>query len=347
MASQNTNLACTPFAEAIKVERLDSHIYRVNLVKDFCIGAVPNGGYTASCILSAGSLHLTSRNQPDAFTAHFEYPGRTVPGAATITVEDVKLGSQLSTLHLTLWQGGLLSEAPWIDPKVSRRTVLAYATLTDQSAFSGITLETGWEVSPAAALPSPLPDFAALTKSKGGDGFWEEQTAPPDVTFRSLHNWRFFLPRGGPLEPGVVDMWVCRSNRERVTQAGLPYVVDSFPFNLHTYTISPELRALLEAPRDGSGGAKVEDAHQKHEQRAGLWFPTIVLNLEVKKAIPEEGLEWFAVRVQSKLIKDGKFDTDVMVRDKDGEVVALSQQVGMVVSMERNKAKRSFAKPAL
>lgn len=225
--------------------------------------------------------------------------------------------------------------------------MLAYATLTDQSAFSGITLETGWEVSPAAALPSPLPDFGTLKSSRTGDGFWEEQMAPPDVTFRSLQNWRFFLPRSGPLEPGVVDMWVCRSNGELVTQAGLPYVVDSFPFNIHTYLMSPELRALMETPRDDGGDAKVQDAHRRHEQRSGLWFPTIVLNLEVKTTIPEEGLEWFAVRVQSKLVKDGRFDTDVMVRDKDGEVVALSQQVAMIVSMERNKAKRRSAKPSL
>ncbi|KUI66084.1 hypothetical protein VM1G_11412 [Cytospora mali] len=209
--SENTSRACTPLAEAIKFERLDSHIYRVNLVVDFCIGAVPDDGYTASCILSAGSLHLT-RNQPDAFTAHFEYPGRTVPGAAIISVEDVKLGGQLSTLQLTPWQGSLLFKAPWIDPNVSRRTVLAFnTTLTDQRALSG------WEASPAAALPSPLPEFAALKTSQTGDGFWEEQKTPPGGTSRPLHNWRFFLPRSGPLEPGVVDAWICRSNGERVS----------------------------------------------------------------------------------------------------------------------------------
>lgn len=309
--------------------------------------AVPNGGYTASCILAAGSTHLKSRSQPDAFTAHFEYPGRTVSGPAIITVEDIKLGRQLSTLHLTMWQDGLLPEAPWINAGVSRRTVLAYATLTEMNGFSGITLETGWEVSPAAALPSPMPNFAFLNSPKDSDGFWEEQKTPPGDTFRSLHNWRFFLPHSGPLEPGVVDMWVCRSNGERVTQVGLPYLVDSFPFNIHTYLMSPALRELLAMPRDSSGDAKVEDAHQRNEQRSGLWFPTIVMNLEVKTAIPEEGLDWFAVRVQSKLIKDGKFDIDVMVRDQAGNVVALSQQVQMILSMERNAAKKGSTKASL
>lgn len=292
-------------------------------------------------------MHLESRGQPDAFTAHFEYPGRTMQGPAIITAEDIKLGAQLSTIHLTLWQGGLKSSAPWITPGVSRRTVLGYATLTSLRSMSGITLETGWEVSPAAALPKPMPDFTALNTPKDGDGFWEEQKTPPGKMFRSLQNWRFFLPRSGTIEPGVVDMWVCRSNREPVSQAGLAYLVDSFPYNIHMYLMSPEMRSLLQTPREGSGDERVENAHKKNEQRADLWFPTVVMNLEVKTAMPEEGLDWVAVRVQSKLIKEGKFDTDVMVRDKSGEVIALSQQVSMIVSMERNTARKGSAKSSL
>lgn len=194
-----------------------------------------------------------------------------------------------------------------------------------------------------------MPDFNVLTQSEIGDGFWEEQITPPSKIFRSLQNWRFFLPRSGTIEPGVVDMWVCRSNREPVTQAAMAYLVDSFPYNIHMYLMSPELRALLQTPRgkEGSDGARAEEAHKRNEQRAELWFPTVVMNLEVKTALPEEGLDWFAVRVQSKVIKDGKFDTDVMVRDRNGEVIALSQTVSMIVSMERNTARKGAAKPSL
>lgn len=48
-------------------------------------------------------------------------------------------------------------------------------------------------------------------------------------TARSLRKWSFYLPRGGPLAPGVLDMWICLSSGERVTQGALAYVVDSFP----------------------------------------------------------------------------------------------------------------------
>lgn len=183
-------------------------------------------------MLAAARTHLSARGQPHTLTAHFEYPSRTSPGPAVVTVEDVKLSGQLSTLHLTLWQGALAARAPWVTP-ASRRIVLAYATHTDLRAFAGITLPTGFEGTPAAELP-PLPDFGAL--SKGGprgaaDAMWEESKlpAPARAAARSLQNWRFYVAREGPLTPGVLDMWICLASGERITQDALAYVVDSFP----------------------------------------------------------------------------------------------------------------------
>lgn len=42
-----------------------------------------------------------------------------------------------------------------------------------------------------------------------------------------------------------------------------------------------------------------------------MWFPTVVMNLEAKAALPEDGVEWLAVQVTSKQIKDGRSDLDV------------------------------------
>lgn len=358
------------FAEVTDVKRLDSHTYRINLNEAFCTGAgmmnlkppspclsntwhctphslnlfnvpVPNGGYTASCMLAAASLHLKSRGQPDTLTAHVEYPGRTEAGPAIVVIDDVKLGKQLSTLHLTLWQGGLLSSPPWITPSVSRRTVLAYTTRMDQQSFTGMTMPTAFEASPAAKFP-PLPDFAKL-KAEGVDDGWEESRLPEFAAAvqRSLGNWRFFMPRGEPLVPGYVDIWMCRANGERITQRVIPYVVDAFPFNLHSFTMDPELRKLLEvegAP-EKKEAARPGDAHGARG-RASLWFPTVVMNLEVKMALPEDGVEWLASRITSKQMKDGKFDLDVQVRDLDGDLVALSHHVAMILEIERNTSKR-------
>lgn len=179
-------------------------------------------------MLAAASEHLLSRDQPDTLTAHFEYPSRTSPGPAIVKIEDVKIRSgQLSTLHLTLWQGGLTKEAPWTTA-ASRRIILAYTTHTNLRTFTGITLPTGFEGTSAAENP-PLPDFEAL--KRGQDGTWEESKLPKPAraAARSLQNWNFYVPRQGPLTPGVLDMWTRLSSGERITQNALPYVVDSFP----------------------------------------------------------------------------------------------------------------------
>ncbi|KAK2596103.1 hypothetical protein QQS21_006450 [Conoideocrella luteorostrata] len=269
-----TNSKDISLAGSIKVEKLDSHTYKANLNELFGIGAVPNGGYTASCMLAAASTHLASRKQTDTFTTHLEYLNRTSPGVAIITVEDTKLGKQVSTLHLTLWQGnGLLQQAPWVTPGVTRRK--------------------------------------------------------------------------GPLQPGVMDLWLCLASGESITQATLPYVTDSFPYNMHLFLVAPELRAMLETPAPNKSEDKETtnrraETLKKNEDRAGMWFPTLVMNLENKTALPEEGVKWLNTRITSKQINNGKFDLDVIIRDTDGELVALSHHVAMVLSMARNTGKSSL-----
>lgn len=185
-------------------------------------------------MLAAARAHLAPRDQPDTLTAHFEYPSRTQPGPAVVKVEDVKIAGQLSTLHLTLWQGGLVDKAPWITPGgASRRIILAYSTHTNLRTFTGISLPTGFEATAAAELP-PVPDFGALGKAGGkggGDGKWEESDPPAAMraAARSLQNWGFYVPREGPLTPGVLDMWVRLSSGERIAQGALAYLVDSYP----------------------------------------------------------------------------------------------------------------------
>jgi hypothetical protein len=105
-------------------------------------------------MLAAARAYLTPRGQPDTLTAHFEYPNRTSAGPAIVVVDPVKLGRQLSTLQLTLWQGGLLSQAPWTTPAVSRRVVVAYATHTDLRSFEGLSLPTGFAKTAATELPA-------------------------------------------------------------------------------------------------------------------------------------------------------------------------------------------------
>jgi acyl-CoA thioesterase FadM len=78
----------------------------------------------------------------------------------------------------------------------------------------------------------------------------------------------------------------------------------------------------------------------KNHSPAKYWYPTLLLNLDIKKPLPEEGVEWLFVRVESKVIKNGRMDLEVVIMDENGEVVALSQHVAFAVSAERNLAER-------
>ena len=208
-------------------------------------------------------------------------------------------------------------------------------------------MPTGYEATPAAALPS-VPDFEAL-KNHGADDHWERSTppgSPAGLQATSLQNWNLYVPRQGPLSPGVLDMWVRMAHGQRITQTALGYVVDTVPVDLHNFLASPELRELLNAPPARAGDSDVQEIRQRDQERLELWFPTVVLNLEAKMALPEEGAEWLAVRITSKQVRDGKFDLEVLVRDLDGEIVALSHHVSMIVSMERNTGKKGSATKA-
>lgn len=46
-------------------------------------------------------------------------------------------------------------------------------------------------------------------------------------------------------------------------------------------------------------------------------------------------------------VMDGRFDLDVLIRDVDGEILALSHHVAMVLSMGRNTGKRGGEKAVL
>ena len=61
-----------------------------------------------------------------------------------------------------------------------------------------------------------------------------------------------------------------------------------------------------------------------------------MLNIDFKKALPEEGVGWLFSRVRAKNIEKGRMDLEVEIRDESGEMVALSQHVALILGAERN-----------
>ncbi|KAF4908973.1 hypothetical protein CGCF415_v006216 [Colletotrichum fructicola] len=322
MASASEQLV--PFDDATQVTKVDSKVYLANLASAWCIGSVPNGGYVASVILRAASLHLAARGQPDTISAHFEYPNRTEVGPAILIVEEVKLGRNLSTVHITLYQHELLQSAPWFSAK-SRRNVLAYLTNARISLEKGLTLDSGWTMTPP---PKPV-DFAALSLDEDPHWFRRDKMTARAVSFARAHNnLEHYVPREG-VRRGMADMWLRFKAGQRFTNASLGYIADAYP-------------TIVEAWRPRRG--EEQTPFRSDEM---FWYPTLSLNLDVKRSLPENGVEWLFIRCLAKVIQNGRLDLEVIILDQDQNVVALSNHVNMVLSAERNLMDRSHSKEKL
>ncbi|KAK7703232.1 hypothetical protein SLS64_009209 [Diaporthe eres] len=317
-----------PLSEANKITKLDSNVYGANLVSAWCVGSVPNGGYVASVILRAVSLHLAERGQPDTISAHFEYVRRAEIGPAVLVIEEVKLGQTMSTVHVTLHQHDVqLAAAPWFTPR-SRRNVLAYVTNTRISLEKGLTLATGWSATPQ---PRPVSDFGLLALDR--DPGWVRSMAPLGARFTSFvrthNNLELYVPRGGTGTPrrGMVDLWLrLKGTGQRFTNYDLGYVADAYPMVVEGWR-----------PRRDE-----EQAPFRSDE--SFWYPMLSLNLDVKRVLPEEGVEWLFVRSSAKVIQNGRQDLEVIILDQHQNVVALGNHVDIIVSAERSLKERSHAK---
>ena len=141
----------------------------------------------------------------------------------------------------------------------------------------------------------------------------------------------------------LVDEWICfEKEGERFTNESLGYVVDSFPQIVERYSPEELEKAMEQAASPGSLQSPsilakpAPKSKLDRSQWARFWYPTLLLNVEVKKALPPQGAEWLFVRVRSKLIRNGRMDLEVVVMDEGGDVVALSQHVALVLGAERN-----------
>ncbi|KAL8843565.1 MAG: hypothetical protein Q9170_000069 [Blastenia crenularia] len=310
------------FAEATAIQAIDSHNYLANFPENWCIGSVPHGGFVTSCFLSATVLHFSTthaaRNQPHTITLHLTFLRRTSVGSARFSIRDVKLGRRTSTVHVTLTQGDAEAEP----------SVVGYLTQSNLRTEEGISLQTEWKLHPP---PRPLSSTTQGLR-EGKDSNWVLST-PIHPSFRKAsRRTDIYLPRHGQLEPGMADEWLRLKDGGKFTQESLGFVADMFPQIVDIYPgTDPPVPTSPTSAKNGKDG----------EKRKGKpnWYPTVLLNLDVKKALPEGGAEWLFVRVRAKKIENGRMDLEAVVLDEGGDLVALSNHVCLILSSERNMAR--------
>ncbi|KAJ5628262.1 hypothetical protein N7490_010490 [Penicillium lividum] len=330
------------FEDAIRVTPQGANKYSAHLRPEWCIGTVPHGGYTSAVLYKLAITHFQHAHPKQYSTPaspislQLSFIRRTAAGPATLEVEDIKLGARTSTIHIKLLQP---SEK---QPDKLETKVAGYITVSPPDAEVGISVPTGWKAHPEPA-PGSLPDgrvnFAALAQGK--DGAWVK-TEPPYSEFRrAATQLELYGPGKGETQQKrsgvmVIDQWArfrpCGDQEGRWTDAAVVYLLDMFPMALDGFD-SVSAKAIAK-----------ENGKSVAEMKANFWYPTVTLNIDMKKHLPAGGVEWLYSRIVTKVVRDGRTDLDVTVLDQDGEVVALGTQVGLVVSASRNLGSRKMEK---
>lgn len=266
-----------------------------------------------------------SRSTQHPINLHLEFFRRSSVGQATYRVKDIKLGSRISNLHITLSQAD--------DQGKSQDEVEGYVTMSNIGKETGLTLPTRFELH-----PTPIAvDLSALL-AHGEDENWRVRLAQAFPKFRRAgKNLLIHLEKPGrrpaTRSRAILDQWVRFSPLQRPgkwTNDCLGFVVDMFPQIVESYVNAERGESDLE-----------EKAPDQSNLRPKFWYPTLALNLDVKKLLPQEGVEWLFVRVQATVIKNGRIDLHVTVLDEDGDVVALSTHCSLVMDADRNTTRNS------
>jgi len=316
-----------PLEDALAITPITSHTYQASLRREWSIGTVPHGGYLAAVLHRVSTTHFkqTHPNRHNAIpmpiSMQLTYLRRTADGPALITVQDVKLGARTSTIHITLSQEdpsklSSLSSSTSPTAKVNPPTSLAqsarlvgYITISDPVAEVGTSGKTGWELCPPAPPGNPVAGSWVLTS-----------TLFPK--FRHAAN-RVEIYAPGPRQnsirkKGILDIWTRlrpigdKGDKSKWTDEGVAFLIDMYPMPVDGVVPSSNLRS------------------------GAFWFPTVTLNIDFKKQLPAGGMEWLYSRVQTKAVRNGRLDIDITIMDEDGEVVALGNQVALVLDASRN-----------
>lgn len=255
---------------------------------------------------------------------HLQYPRRTSAGPAIFKVKDVKIGSRISNLHMIISQEQ--ENGKWADE------VEGYITMSNLAQEEGLSLDTRHQL-----YPPPLPVNLRSLDENGEDENWMARSEDPFPNFRRAgQHVRFVVmrPTRRPSDrpKSIGDQWIRFTPYKKAgrwTNESLGFLCDMFPQIVESY-VNPVLEETAAA------GGDVAEVLKKQEPTAKYWYPTLCLNIDVKKLLPEEGVDWLFLRVRAKQIKNGRLDLEVEVRDAGNDLVALSTHTGLILGTERN-----------
>ena len=187
--------------------------------------------------------------------------------------------------------------------------------------------------------PPPTPvDVSKL--AAGEDCRWVSYSNPyhPKSFTKAQTQLKYAMPSSGSPHPSIMDEWITpTSPGDKFTNVIIGFVADQWPQMAENYRPgSPHSSEgiVARATRAARGASTKRD----QGWRSPFWYPTLLMNIEFKKLLPPEGVDWLFVRARAKQIKDGRMDVEVTIMDENLEIVALSNHVCFIVNIAQGSS---------
>ena len=211
------------------------------------------------------------------------------------------------------------------------------------TSLRGISFDTRWSL-------TPRPAEASINQlATDSDPRWISYQCPwhPNGYRRPQSYVKFYMPFAFR-DPSFRDSWITPSDPSFMFQSEhlgfvgdmtLP-ILDNFCGEGGIGSHAACLAAGLEQKKNREQGV-VEIADGESASFATpIVSVTLSLNLEIKKALPTNGVRWLFSRSRARQIQDGRMDNEIVILDEHGQLVALVQQVHQLVDLRRSQGSK-------
>ncbi|KAF2000165.1 hypothetical protein P154DRAFT_599064 [Amniculicola lignicola CBS 123094] len=355
-----SNFQQTSPSEVLDFGPTQSNQRDVLLPEAICFGSTSSGGIVASAMSKHALLYAAQQpklvRQKDIRSTHVQFYRPIFPakGPVTMIVREISVGRAFSTLRVETFQGGMTKIAASSD-----------ILITDLSN-SGPSHSTGWDLHPP---PTPVtisklaleedPNWAsfhlAFNLRLPIRGFCYTKaylpTVPPQhITYTEswvTPGWN--CPPAGSPDPGVPTPRWTNELIEFLADLNIPIEANFHPNSqdvtgsvLNTLSV-----AALQHQNRKEGKLEWRKVPlsalglQTHAESAIQ--ATLSMTTEIKKRLPDEGVEWLYLRGECKSIENGRMDSELVMFDEGMGIVAVSYQVVVLIpSVSKNERKANI-----
>ncbi|KAK8023698.1 hypothetical protein PG993_011764 [Apiospora rasikravindrae] len=297
--------------------------YSASWHADWSVGNTFHGGCIVAIIHHAAETHLRNTpalNQPDVLNLHVEF----LPRLRAPQQHHYRDPFEDCTFQVELSQKGEIK-------------AFALVTSTNFDRPLGPTVSTAWNLLPP---PRPKPDFDRVLKHEP-DPNWVPAIYSGEVipfTGRIL----VLNPREGLPVDGICDAWNGFEGEERIDSTTLAFMTDLIPsmsdtllrnggiYDAHAF----QAKARQWADENPGVPAPLKNS-LADAMKAATLNQTAMLDVEFKRRLPPAGLQFVFMRTTTKMLLDGRMDTDLTVHDENMEILCTSRQVILVLEAGR------------